>query len=69
MTRPIAKKSFNKSELLHGKHLWDMSLERTASVTRLREELRELLRLAAEVVTTSYDARERAVEELETFLR
>ena len=69
MTRPIAKKSFGKSELLHGKHLWDMSYEKTVNATLLREELRELLRLAVEVVTTRYDAREQAVGELESYLR
>ncbi|MBE3093447.1 MAG: hypothetical protein IMZ52_00320 [Actinobacteria bacterium] len=69
MIRPIGEKVFGKNELLHGKHLWDMSLERTASVTRLREELRELLRLAAEVVITEDYDREQAIGELESFLR
>jgi hypothetical protein len=64
-----AKKQFTKDELLHGKHLWDMTYEKGVSVTNLREEMRELLKLAAEVVTTSYIAQDQAIDELEEFLR
>jgi hypothetical protein len=65
----IQKKKFSKQELLHGKAIWDASYESGISITYLREQIRELLRRAAEVVTTNYDAQENAINELEEFLR
>ena len=67
--RSKPKQKFLKSELLHGKALWDASYEKPTSYANLMDELRELLRLASSVVTADYDERINVITELEEFLR
>lgn len=54
---------FTKSELLHGKALWNASLEPSIGRTYLREQLRELLTAAVKAVI------ENDTNDLEEFLR
>ena len=57
-------------KLAHANHLWIMLKSKSdAGETYTREQLRELIKLAARVVTLDYGAQEEAMNELEEFLR